>query len=130
MIRAAAGPALAVLCAALSNSARAADEAPRPNIVVVLADDLGRGDYSAFGTKDLRTPAIDRLFREGMELVDFRANCPVCSPTRAALLTGRYPDRVGVPGVLRTHPDDSWGHLARDAVTQSSEKFRLRTRRR
>ena len=87
-----------------------------PNIVVILTDDQGRGDYSAFGTPDIRTPAIDRLFREGMDLRDFRANCPVCSPTRAALLTGRYPDRAGVPGVIRTHPENSWGFLSPGAV--------------
>jgi arylsulfatase A-like enzyme len=89
-------------------------QAERPNVLIILADDLGRGDYSAFGTSDIRTPAIDRLFREGMDLTNFRANCPVCSPTRAALLTGMYPDRAGVPGVIRTHPDNSWGYLRTD----------------
>ena len=90
--------------------------AERPNIVVILADDHGRADYSAFGTKDLRTPHIDRIFREGMTFDNFYANSCVCSPTRAALLTGRYPDRVGVPGVIRDMPEDSWGYLAPDAV--------------
>ena len=89
---------------------------PKPNLLLILTDDQGRGDYSAFGTSDIQTPAIDRLFREGMDLSNFRANCPVCSPTRAALLTGRYPDRVGVPGVIRTQPENSWGHLDPDAV--------------
>ncbi len=87
-----------------------------PNLIVILSDDQGRGDYSAFGTADIRTPAIDRLYREGMDLQNFRANCPVCSPTRAALLTGCYPDRVGVPGVIRTHPENSWGRLSPQAV--------------
>lgn len=83
-----------------------------PNIVVVLADDQGRGDYSAFGTRDLRTPGIDRLYREGIALDNFYANSCVCSPTRAALLTGRYPDRAGVPGVIRHEPANSWGWLS------------------
>jgi arylsulfatase A-like enzyme len=83
-----------------------------PNIVVILADDLGRADYSAFGTPDIRTPYIDRLFREGMTFDNFYANSPVCSPTRAALMTGCYPDRVGVPGVIRDIPANSWGHLS------------------
>ena len=87
-----------------------------PNIIVILADDLGRADYSAFGTPDIRTPHIDRLFAEGMDLQNFRANCCVCSPTRASLLTGRYPDRVGVPGVIRDKADNSWGNLSDDAV--------------
>ena len=76
----------------------------------------GRGDYSAFGTKDIRTPNMDRLFREGMTFQNFFANSCVCSPSRAALLTGCYPDRVGVPGVIREEtPDDSWGYLSPSA---------------
>src|SRR5205085_10350782 len=87
-----------------------------PNIVVILTDDQGRGDYSAFGTRDLRTPGIDRLCREGLAFDNFYANSCVCSPTRAALLTGRYPDRAGVPGVIRHMPEDSWGYLSPEAV--------------
>ena len=88
----------------------------RPNVVVILADDLGYGDLSCFGARDLRTPNIDRLIRSGMKFRRFYANCSVCSPTRAALLTGCYPDRVGVPGVIRTHADNSWGYLSPHAV--------------
>lgn len=87
-----------------------------PNLLVILADDLGRGEYSAFGTKDLRTPSIDRLCREGMTFDDFYANSCACSPTRAALLTGRYPDRAGVPGVIRHIPENSWGYLSPKAT--------------
>ena len=98
-----------------------AAEVARPNIVVILADDHGRADYSAFGTKDLRTPHIDRIFREGMTFDNFYANSCVCSPTRAALLTGRYPDRVGVPGVIRYMPEDSWGYLSPEATMLPQE---------
>jgi len=87
-----------------------------PNIVVVLTDDLGYGDLSSYGAQDLRTPNIDALVQSGMRFDHFYANSPVCSPTRAALLSGRYPDLAGVPGVIRTHPENSWGHLSRDAV--------------
>ncbi len=106
---------LALLLGALvfQRSAISADAA-KPNLLIILADDLGRGDYSDFGTPDIRTPAIDRLFREGMNFTNFRANCPVCSPTRASLLTGLHPDRAGVPGVIRTHAEDSWGYLRTD----------------
>src|SRR5437867_1675200 len=86
--------------------------AAKPNIIVILADDLGYGDLSSYGATDLRTPNIDALVAAGMRFDRFYANSPVCSPTRAALLTGRYPDLVGVPGVIRTHPDDNWGYLA------------------
>jgi arylsulfatase A-like enzyme len=93
-----------------------APAAERPNVLVILADDFGCGDYSAFGTKDIRTPNIDRLFNEGIAFDNFFANSCVCSPTRAALLTGCYPDRVGVPGVIRDVPEDSWGYLAKEAT--------------
>lgn len=83
-----------------------------PNLMVILADDMGRGEYSGFGTRDVQTPHIDRLFREGMGFANFHANSCVCSPTRAALLTGCYPDRVGVPGVIRENSENSWGYLA------------------
>ena len=89
----------------------------KPNILIIFTDDQGRGDYSAFGTRDIRTPNMDRLFREGVTFDNFFANSCVCSPSRAALLTGCYPDRVGVPGVIREEcPRDSWGYLARNAV--------------
>lgn len=100
----------------LSAGVPASAAAGKPNVIVILADDLGRGDYSAFGTPDIQTPHIDRLFAEGAAMDHFFANCPVCSPTRAALLTGRYPDRVGVPGVIRDRAANSWGNLADDAV--------------
>ncbi|MCH7870492.1 MAG: sulfatase-like hydrolase/transferase, partial [Planctomycetes bacterium] len=88
----------------------------KPNIIVILVDDLGYGDLSSYGATDLRSPNIDALAAAGMRFDNFYANCPVCSPTRAALLTGRYPDLVGVPGVIRTHASNNWGYLSQDAV--------------
>lgn len=82
-----------------------------PNLLVILTDDQGLADYSACGTPDIRTPNIDRVFCEGMAFRNAYANSPVCSPTRAALLTGCFPDRVGVPGVIRYDATDSWGYL-------------------
>jgi len=87
-----------------------------PNVVLILVDDLGYGDLACCGARDMKTPNIDLLMSSGMRFDRFYANCPVCSPTRAALLTGRYPDLVGVPGVIRTHPNNSWGYLSADAV--------------
>lgn len=87
-----------------------------PNILVILADDLGYGDLSCYGAADIHTPHIDALAREGMRFTRFYANSPVCSPTRAALLTGCNPDVVGVPGVIRTHAENSWGYLSHAAV--------------
>lgn len=96
--------------------ARPLAAAELPNILVILTDDQGRGDYSAYGTPDIHTPNIDRIFHEGMELTNFYANCCVCSPTRASLLSGRYPDRAGVPGVIRHTLDNSWGYLSPEAT--------------
>ncbi len=109
------GAAVIALCGQIgrAENPKAAD---RPNIVVILADDLGYGDLSCYGAKDLRSPHIDRLASAGMRMDEFYANCPVCSPTRAALLTGRYQELVGVPGVIRTHARNNWGDLADDAV--------------
>ena len=99
-------------------SARAGGAAPEaPNLIIILTDDQGRGEYSAFGTRDLRTPNLDRLFNEGMTFDNFYANSCVCSPSRAALLSGCYPDRVGVPGVIREEePENSFGYLSPSAV--------------
>lgn len=84
----------------------------RPNILFIMADDLGYGDLSAYGATDLRTPYLDSLLAGGIRFTNFYANSPVCSPSRAALLSGRYPERMGVPGVIRDDTTDSWGYLA------------------
>lgn len=96
-------------------------QAAAPNVLVILVDDLGYGDLSCYGAEDLKTPQIDAMAEDGMRFTDFYANCPVCSPTRAALLTGRYQDLVGVPGVIRTHPDNSWGWFDPSAVTLADQ---------
>ena len=93
-----------------------ATESDRPNILVILADDLGYGDLACRGAQDMRTPNLDGLFAQGMEFTNFYANCPVCSPTRAALLSGRYQEMVGVPGVIRTNSENNWGYLAPQAT--------------
>ncbi len=89
----------------------------KPNILIILSDDHGYGDTSSYGGSNIRTPNIDRIASEGMRFSHFYANSSVCSPSRASLVTGRYPDRVGVPGVIRTHADNSWGYFRQDAVT-------------
>jgi len=91
--------------------------AAKPNVLVILVDDLGISDLSCYGAKDLKSPALDQLAGEGMKFENFYANCPVCSPTRASLITGRYPDVVGVPGVIRSNPVNSWGYLDPAAKT-------------
>ena len=83
----------------------------KPNILFIMVDDLGYGDLSCYGAPDLESPHIDALMARSMRLNEFYANCPVCSPSRASLISGRYPDLVGVPGVIRTSQENSWGKL-------------------
>lgn len=90
-----------VLIPFLLAAAAVAAAAPRPHVVFLLADDLGRADCGFMGGKDIHTPNLDRLARAGAVLDQFYVQ-PVCSPTRAALLTGRYPMRQGLQvGVVR-----------------------------
>ena len=70
----------------------------RPNVVVVYTDDQGSVDMGAYGAADLATPNMDALASKGIRFTQFYAPAPVCSPSRAGMLTGRYPVRAGVPG--------------------------------
>ena len=83
--------------AALSGFAipKTAQAAPSPNIVFIMADDLGYGDLGCYGCKDIRSPAADRLAAQGVRFTQYYANAPECTPPRTALLTGRYQQRVG-----------------------------------
>lgn len=100
----------------LSAVTLAAQTAARPNLLLIVADDLGYGDLACQGAKDMRTPHLDALRASGMNFANCYANCPVCSPTRTSLMSGRYPDRVGVQGVIRLRPEDNWGYLSPKAV--------------
>jgi arylsulfatase A-like enzyme len=94
---------LACLLALLSVSpAVAGPPRPRgPNVVLILTDDMGYADLGCYGGKDIRTPNIDRLAKEGARLTDFYSNGPVCTPTRAALMTGRWQQRVGLEWAIQ-----------------------------
>ena len=72
----------------------------KPNIIIILADDYGYGDVGCYGSKRYQTPHIDALAEGGLRFTDFHSNGVVCSPTRAALLTGRYQQRSGITGVV------------------------------
>ncbi len=77
----------------------------RPNIVIILADDLGYGDLAIQGSGAIETPHMDRLAEQGMRLSQFYASAPICSPSRAGLLTGRYPLRSGITTALQAADD-------------------------
>ncbi len=88
---------LLCLCSAM---VRAADPARPPNVVLFLTDDMGYSDIGPFGAKDIRTPNLDRLAREGRRFTSFYVGQAVCTASRAALLTGCYPNRIGLFGAL------------------------------
>ncbi len=97
----------------LCGLAEAANE--QPNIVVIFNDDQGYQDLSCFGSPNIKTPRVDQMAAEGMKFTSFMVASAVCSPSRAALLTGCYPNRVGVPSVF--FPDRGKGGLAPEHVT-------------
>jgi arylsulfatase A len=107
---------LALLLAALSLlTGRAAE---KPNVILILIDDLGRNDLGAYGSKFYKTPNLDRLAREGMLFTDAYAACPVCSPTRAAILTGKYPARLHLTDWLPGRADRPDQRLSRPVIHQ------------
>ncbi|MBI3695116.1 MAG: sulfatase-like hydrolase/transferase [Acidobacteria bacterium] len=75
-----------------------------PNVIVLYTDDQGIGDVGCYGSTDIKTPNIDSLAAAGARFTDFYSAAPVCSPSRAALLTGRYPLRCGVPNIVESAP--------------------------
>lgn len=85
----------------------------RPNVIILLADDLGYGDLSAYGSQSIETPHLDALAREGIKLSQFYAGSAVCTPSRACLLTGKFPLRYDI----RRHFTDNEEHLPEAAVT-------------
>ena len=72
----------------------------QPNLVIIYTDDLGYGDLGCFGSEEISTPHLDALADSGVRMTDWYSNSPVCSPSRAALLTGRYPHKTSVSRVL------------------------------
>jgi hypothetical protein len=88
---------LALAASCLLFGVAASVTAAPPNVIVILADDLGYGDLACYGHPKFQTPHLDRMAAEGARLTQFNTPIPFCAPTRAALLTGRYPFRCGMP---------------------------------
>lgn len=97
-----------------ANGNRSPDGNRRPNIVLIFMDDMGYGDLGCTGSPLIRTPNMDTVGRDGMTFTDMYSAAPTCTPSRAGLLTGRYPQRVGLPRVV--FPRDPEG-LPDDEVT-------------
>lgn len=91
----------------------------RPNVIVILTDDQGTLDAGCYGAKDLQTPSIDRLAKRGLRFTQFYAAAPVCSPSRAGLLTGRYPVLAGMPGNAGAPPNEGVNELSDTSAPES-----------
>ncbi len=91
---------LAILAGTAGSSCKNESSGPPPNIVLILIDDIGYNDLGCYGNELIPTPNIDKLAAEGMRMTDFHTNGAVCSPTRAALLTGQYQQRSGVESAI------------------------------
>jgi len=102
-----------MVSAGQQTSARQAEE--KPNILFILIDDMGWSDVACYGSKFHETPNIDRLAKQGMRFTNAYAACPVCSPTRASILAGQYPARIGVTDFIPGH----WRPYARLTVPEN-----------
>jgi arylsulfatase A-like enzyme len=104
----------------VSCSRKKADKDSMPNFVIIMADDLGYGDISCYGNTYINTPNIDKLASEGVRFTDFHSNGAVSSPTRAALMTGKYQQRTGIEGVVTAKSHRHVG-LNLDEITIAEE---------
>src|SRR6187549_3237453 len=96
----------------------AADSPARPNVILILMDDLGWADLGCYGSTYHKSPNIDRLAAEGMRFTQAYAACPVCSPTRASILTGKWPARLHLTDWLPGRPDMPGQMLSRPKFRQ------------
>ncbi len=80
----------------------------KPNIILILADDLGVGDVGVYGQKKIKTPNLDRLAREGVQFNQFYAGTSVCAPSRSSLMTGQHTGHTPVRGNKATKPEGQW----------------------
>ena len=101
---------LAVVSMAVSPSAAYAQQGglQRPNVVLIMSDDAGNGDFGSYGARDVKTPNIDSIARDGVRLTDFYANGATCTPTRAALMSGRYQQRFELEAPLGVQAQKDW----------------------
>ena len=91
---------LLVFCLVFSCTKRQTEETIKPNVIIIFTDDQGYQDVGCFGATDIKTPHLDQMAKEGIRLTDFYAAQAVCSASRAGLLTGCYPNRLGIHGAF------------------------------
>lgn len=107
---------LLVLATLACGSRLTAADTPKPNVVLIVIDDLGQRDLACYGSTFYKTPNIDKMAKEGLRFTDFYAACPVCSPTRVSILTGKYPQRVNITDWIPGRNDTPEQRLKRPAI--------------
>jgi arylsulfatase A-like enzyme len=115
---------LAVFALASCSAASAAEATP-PNVVFFLVDDLGQRDLGCYGSSFYETPHLDQLAADGIQLNHAYAACPVCSPTRASILTGQYPQRTGITDYIGAAQPDQWKRNTRHLPARYTEQLAL-----
>lgn len=95
-----------VICTFFFALGASSEASEKPNIIMILIDDMGWGDFSCFGNKDASTPNMDRMASEGIRFGQFYVNSPICSPSRCALTTGQYPQRWRITSYLNNRRDN------------------------
>src|SRR5678816_3397660 len=101
---------LVVILATFANSRVSRAQKP-PNVIIILADDQGYNDLGCFGSPRIKTPRLDAMAAQGMRFTDFYSPAPVCTPTRAGLLTGCYPQRISMCQFPQEKPTGESGHV-------------------
>ncbi|HUX55561.1 MAG TPA: sulfatase-like hydrolase/transferase [Bacteroidales bacterium] len=91
---------ISIALSCLTFSVAAKERTKKPNIILIMADDLGYGDIGCFGSDYIQTPVLDKLAKQGIRFIDYHSNGAVSTPTRAALMTGNYQQRAGLEGVI------------------------------
>lgn len=108
---------LAIVNCTMSLHSEAKETQSKPNIILIMADDMGYGDIGCFGSKSIKTPVLDKMAANGIKFIDYHSNGAVCTPTRAALLTGNYQQRTGLEGVINAQIDKRIYGIADSEVT-------------
>ncbi|MBM3982690.1 MAG: N-acetylgalactosamine 6-sulfate sulfatase (GALNS) [Planctomycetes bacterium] len=107
---------LVLVCVALAFGSQLSAAEKQPNVVLIVIDDLGQRDLGCYGSTFYKTPNIDKMAKDGIRYTDFYAACPVCSPTRASILTGRYPQRMNITDWIPGRKDLPDQRLKRPAI--------------